>query len=197
MRRLIGSFEPAPAYVPDRDGSSRRGTRAQPRLPRIETLPEEDRSLLWVLFGDPSTRSLIVDWDLHARQSLAEFRASTTAVRDDPLMVAMVERLRGVSDEFDRWWAEHDVARFETRLRRFNNLRAGLLTFEYQRLPRRVAVADRRRATPRARRRFRQRLAVATTSSDRTGRLQRLAGRCDDVGVLTTTKLTRGCIRLP
>ena len=69
---------------------------AQTRLyPRIETLPEEDRSLLWVLFGDPSTRSLIVDWDLHARQSLAEFRASTTAVRDDPLMVAMVERLRG------------------------------------------------------------------------------------------------------
>ena len=47
-------------------------------------------------------------------------------------MVAMIERLRGASPEFDRWWAEHDVARFETRLRRFNHPIAGLLTFEYQ-----------------------------------------------------------------
>ena len=133
LRRLIEAFEPAPAYVLGPRWEFAAWNTAQTRLyPRIETLPEDDRSLLWVLFGDPSTRSLIVDWDLHARQSLAEFRASTTALRDDPLMVAMVERLRGVSDEFDRWWAEHDVARFETRLRRFNHPRAGLLTFEYQ-----------------------------------------------------------------
>jgi hypothetical protein len=44
----------------------------------------------------------------------------------------MVERLRTASAEFDRWWSEHDVARFETRLRRFNHPAAGLLTFEYQ-----------------------------------------------------------------
>ena len=47
-------------------------------------------------------------------------------------MVAMIERLRAASPEFDVWWAEHDVARFETRLRRFNHPVAGLLTFEYQ-----------------------------------------------------------------
>ena len=47
-------------------------------------------------------------------------------------MVGMIERLRAISADFDRWWAEHDVARFETRLRRFNHPQAGLLTFEYQ-----------------------------------------------------------------
>ena len=133
LRRLIAGFEPAPAYVLGPRWEFAAWNAAQARLyPPIETLPEENRSLLWVLFGDPSTRQLIVDWDLHARQALAEFRASTTAVRDDPLMVAMVERLRAVSVDFDRWWAEHDVARFETRLRRFNHPVAGLLTFEYQ-----------------------------------------------------------------
>jgi transcriptional regulator with XRE-family HTH domain len=133
LRRLIAAFEPAPAYVLGPRWEFAAWNAAQARLyPAIETLPDEDRSLLWVLFCDLSTRELIVDWDLHARQALAEFRASTTGLRDDPLMAAMVERLRTASDEFDRWWAEHDVARFETRLRRFNHPVAGLLTFEYQ-----------------------------------------------------------------
>jgi transcriptional regulator with XRE-family HTH domain len=133
LRRLIASFEPAPAYVLGPRWEFAAWNAAQARLyPPIESLPDEQRSLLWVLFCDSSTRELIVDWDLHARQALAEFRASTTALRDDPVMVAMIERLRTASTEFDGWWAEHDVARFETRLRRFNHPIAGLLTFEYQ-----------------------------------------------------------------
>jgi transcriptional regulator with XRE-family HTH domain len=133
LRRLIDAFEPAPAYVLGPRWEFAAWNAAQARLyPRIDTLAADDRSLLWVLFADPSTRELIVDWDLHARQALAEFRASTTALRDDPLMVAMIDRLGAASPEFACWWAEHDVARFETRLRRFNHPIAGLLTFEYQ-----------------------------------------------------------------
>jgi transcriptional regulator with XRE-family HTH domain len=133
LRRLVDAFEPAPAYVLGPRWEFAAWNAAQARLyPQIETLAAEDRSLLWVLFADPSTRELIVDWDLHARQALAEFRASTTALRDDPLMVAMIDRLGAASPEFTYWWAEHDVARFETRLRRFNHPIAGLLTFEYQ-----------------------------------------------------------------
>ena len=49
-------------------------------------------------------------------------------------MVELVERLSDASAEFRSWWPEHDVARFETRLRRFHHPRAGLLTFEYQQL---------------------------------------------------------------
>ena len=45
-----------------------------------------------------------------------------------------VERLESASTEFRTWWAEHDVARFETRIRRFDHPRAGRLTFEYQQL---------------------------------------------------------------
>jgi transcriptional regulator with XRE-family HTH domain len=133
LRRLIETFEPAPAYVLGPRWELAAWNAAQARLyPRIESLPVGDRNLLWVLFADPATRELIVDWDLHARQALAEFRASTTTLRDDPSLVALIERLRSASGEFDSWWAEHDVARFETRLRRFNHPVAGLLTFEYQ-----------------------------------------------------------------
>lgn len=135
LRRLIDEFEPAPAYVLGPHWEFAAWNAAQQRLyPPLTELTGIERNLVWVLFAHEGVRRLIVDWDLHARQALAEFRAATTAVRRDPLMIELVERLGAVSAEFRMWWPEHDVARFETRLRRFDHPRAGRLTFEYQQL---------------------------------------------------------------
>jgi transcriptional regulator with XRE-family HTH domain len=133
--RLIDALEPAPAYVLGPWWQFLAWNAAQARLyPTIDDLADGERNLLWVLFADPATRELIVDWDIHARQALAEFRAATTSLRHEPAVVELVERLGRCSDDFARWWAEHDVAHFETRLRRFVHPRAGVLTFEYQQL---------------------------------------------------------------
>ena len=57
LRRLIDAFEPAPAYVLGPRWEFAAWNPAQARLyPRIESLPDDDRTLLWVLFCDPSTR---------------------------------------------------------------------------------------------------------------------------------------------
>ena len=133
--RLIESMEPAPAYVLGPRWEFLAWNAAQARLyPGIADLCGHERNLLWVLFTDPYTRDLIVDWDIHARQTLAEFRAGTAALRHDPTLVELIDRLAERSDEFAAWWPEHDVAQFETRLRRFNHPAAGVLTFEYQQL---------------------------------------------------------------
>jgi transcriptional regulator with XRE-family HTH domain len=135
LRRLIDAFEPAPAYVLGPHWEFAAWNAAQRRLyPPVEQLDGIERNLIWVLFAHDAVRRLIVDWDIHARQALAEFRAATTAVRHDPVVVELVARLSEVSAEFRAWWPEHDVARFETRLRRFDHPRAGMLTFEYQQL---------------------------------------------------------------
>jgi transcriptional regulator with XRE-family HTH domain len=135
LRRLIDGFDPAPAYVLGPRWEFAAWNAAEARLyPRIERLGDAQRNLMWALFADPTVRQLIVDWDIHARQALAEFRAATIAVRHEPAMTALVDDLCRASEEFRRWWPEHDVARFETRLRRFNHPRAGLLTFENQQL---------------------------------------------------------------
>ena len=135
LRRLIEGFEPAPAYVLGPHWEFAAWNDAQARLyPPLDRLDGLERNLIWVLFAHAAIRELIVDWDIHARQALAEFRAATIAVRHDPEMVELVARLNDASSEFRQWWPEHDVARFETRLRRFNHPRAGLLTFEYQQL---------------------------------------------------------------
>jgi hypothetical protein len=133
--RLIESMEPSPAYVLGPRWEFLAWNAAQARLyPRIEELVGWRRNLLWVLFADPYTRELIVEWDLHARQALAEFRAGTTAMRHDAELTLLVDELTSQSEEFATWWPEHDVSQFETRIRRFRHPAAGELTFEYQQL---------------------------------------------------------------
>jgi transcriptional regulator with XRE-family HTH domain len=135
LRRLIDSLMPAPAYVLGPHWEFVAWNTAEARLyPRIAELEPPRLNLLWVLFCDLDTRSLIVDWDIHARQALAEFRSATSAVRHDDTMTTLVELLHAESDEFAAWWPEHDVSGFETRLRRFEHPAAGTLTFEYQQL---------------------------------------------------------------
>jgi transcriptional regulator with XRE-family HTH domain len=133
MVRLLDSLLPAPAYVLGPHWEFLAWNDAQARLyPRIAVLEPPRRNLMWVLFADPATQDLIVDWDIHARQALAEFRVATTPVRHDRAMRELVELLHDASDEFARWWDQHDVSGFETRLRRFRHPVAGDLTFEYQ-----------------------------------------------------------------
>jgi transcriptional regulator with XRE-family HTH domain len=133
--RLIDALMPAPAYVLGPHWEFVAWNDAQERLyPRLTELDGVRRNLLWVLFADESTRDLIADWDIHARQALAEFRSATSAVRHDPAMVELVALLSIESEPFAAWWPEHDVSGFETRLRRFHHPAAGELTFEYQQL---------------------------------------------------------------
>jgi transcriptional regulator with XRE-family HTH domain len=135
LRRLIDAFDPAPAYVLGPHWEFAAWNEAQARLyPGLRKLDGIERNLLWVLFAHDDVRRLIVDWDIHARQALAEFRAATIAVRHDAVMTELVGRLSEASAEFRAWWPVHDVSRFETRLRRFDHPRAGMLTFEYQQL---------------------------------------------------------------
>jgi len=133
--RLLDGLMPAPAYVLGPHWELLAWNDAQERLyPRLPALDGVRRNLLWVLFADESTRELIVDWDIHARQALAEFRSATSTVRHDPAMVELLETLSAESETFAAWWPEHDVSGFETRLRRFHHPSAGELTFEYQQL---------------------------------------------------------------
>ncbi|MEM1333906.1 MAG: helix-turn-helix transcriptional regulator [Actinomycetota bacterium] len=133
--RLLDALLPAPAYVLGPHWEFLGWNQAQLRLyPSLASLEPPRRNLLWVLFADPATRDLIVDWDIHARQALAEFRSATSTIRHDPAMTELVAILADESLEFAEWWPEQQVSGFETRLRRFRHPSAGELTFEYQQL---------------------------------------------------------------
>lgn len=132
-QRMLDGMDPAPAYLLGPTWEYLAWNASQAHLfPRIAELPPEERNLVWAVFALPETRTLIVDWPAEARRVLSQFRADIAPWRDEPAVVDLVARLRAASPEFDEWWVEHDVAGFETRLRRFDHPTDGPLTFEYQ-----------------------------------------------------------------
>jgi len=132
---LLDVLEPAPAYLLGPSWDYLAWNPAQADLfPPLAALEPRDRNLVWAMFAVPETRELLVDWENDARQVLSQFRAETTAIRDDPAVVEMVARLQVASPEFAAWWGQHDVAAFTTRLRRFRGPGQAVRVFEYQQL---------------------------------------------------------------
>ncbi len=132
---LLAALEPAPAYVLGPRWDVRAWNRAEARLyPPFDQLGPEELNLVWVMFAEPTIRTLLGDWEAEARQVLSLFRADTTPYREDREIVALVERLTETSPEFAAWWPRHDVAAFEERVRTFHHPIAGTLTFHNEQL---------------------------------------------------------------
>jgi transcriptional regulator with XRE-family HTH domain len=132
---LLATVEPHPAYVLGPRWDYLAWNRPHAALfPEIEHLPDAERNLVWVVFANKAARSLIVDWDDEARRVLSQFRAETTPFRDDPAVMALVERLTERSAEFSSWWPRHELAGAEGRLRRFDHPTIGPLCFDHQQL---------------------------------------------------------------
>jgi transcriptional regulator with XRE-family HTH domain len=133
--RLLDVVEPCPAYVLGPSWDYLAWNAAHRRLfPDIDSLGDGERNLVWTVFANPYARTLIVDWEAEARRVLSQFRADTVAYTDDPSVTALVGRLQEASAEFAAWWPRHDVAGFESRIRRFAHPLAGALTFEHLQL---------------------------------------------------------------
>lgn len=133
--RLLEGMEPAPAYLLGPTWEYLAWNESQATLfPPMPLLPAEERNLVWVMFALAETREFIVDWEPEARRVLTQFRADIVPWSTQPAVVELISRLRNVSPEFDSWWGDHDVAGFETRLRRFRHPDHGIATYEYQQL---------------------------------------------------------------
>jgi transcriptional regulator with XRE-family HTH domain len=102
--------------------------------PGLETIPLEDRNILWLAFTNAAFREVIVDWDDVAGRLVAEFRAAMAEHLDDLAWKALVARLHRASPEFSRFWERHDVHGIESRTKRALHPTAGLLSLDYTNL---------------------------------------------------------------
>ena len=74
----------------------------------LDTIPIEDRNLLWLLFTHPQWRAAVVDWE-DVDRVVAEYRAAMAEHLDDPAWKTLVTRLHRASPEFGAVWERHDV----------------------------------------------------------------------------------------
>jgi transcriptional regulator with XRE-family HTH domain len=135
VQALIDQLEPFPAMVV----SSRLDLLAYNRayasfFDDLETVPIEDRNILWLVFTHPQWQAAIVDWDDAVGRLVAEYRAAMAEHLDDPAWKALVARLHRASPEFTAVWERHDVQGVESRTKRAMHPTAGLLKLDYTNL---------------------------------------------------------------
>jgi transcriptional regulator with XRE-family HTH domain len=100
----------------------------------LDTMPTEDRNILWLAFTHPRWREVIVDWDDVTGRLVAEYRALMAEHLDDPAWKTLVARLHRASPEFTALWERHDVQGVESRTKRAMHPTAGLLLLDYTNL---------------------------------------------------------------
>ncbi|WP_404290610.1 helix-turn-helix transcriptional regulator [Glutamicibacter arilaitensis] len=102
--------------------------------PRIASLEETDRNLLWLVFTDDQLREMLPDWEAQSRSFVGSFRAETRGWLSPSGDSGIVARVSEASPEFAAIWKERDVAGFGTRERLFQHPDKGLTRYEQHNL---------------------------------------------------------------
>jgi hypothetical protein len=108
LQDLVDSQFPAPAILIDRRWDLVAWNASAEAVWNYSAIPPADRNVAWLTFH-PYLRDRLVDWPDHARRIVAELRAGSVALTDDPRFTAVMTRLRTTYPEVDRWWAAAEV----------------------------------------------------------------------------------------
>ncbi len=134
VRRLLETLGPhVPAFVFGRRMDVLAINRlAAALLIDFEALPPRDRNMLRFTFLHEPTRELYTDWEKVARENVRVLRLDAGRHPDDPLLAELVGELAVKSEEFRRWWAEHDVAERNHGTKRYHHPLVGDVTVDYE-----------------------------------------------------------------
>ncbi|MET9532376.1 helix-turn-helix transcriptional regulator [Streptomyces sp. NPDC006649] len=129
LRRLMDAFPAAVAYV-----VNRRLDVLASNAPAAALLSPlaDPRHMVRSLFCDPAARTLFVDWDDVARDTVAGLRLAYGHERHDPRTAALIDELLIGSEEFTELWARQEVGRLGSRFKTFQHPAAGRMTLSYQ-----------------------------------------------------------------
>ncbi len=134
IRRVLETLDDVtPAFVFGRRMDLLAANRlARALLGDFEALPPRDRNLLRFTFLDESARELYTDWEDVARDNVAILRLDAGRHPDDPLLTELVGELAVKSEEFRRWWADHNVRERTHGVKRYHHPMVGDLQVNYE-----------------------------------------------------------------
>ncbi len=132
MVMLVRAIDPMPAYVRNSRLDILAWNNAVADLfVDYAALPPRERNTLRLMFLYEPYRTLILDWEMVARGTLATFRAARARARDKAPFDRLVEELQDASAEFCAWWPDVDVRGFDEGSKRLRHPRMGLVDFIY------------------------------------------------------------------
>lgn len=91
---------------------------------------EPPPNLLRFVFQIPEARQFVIDWEVRAKRLVAEFRADCRSRLEEPELQRLVTELSQTSQEFDRFWKQHDVLERQGGQRQFSHPKRGLISYQ-------------------------------------------------------------------
>ncbi len=138
LRRLLDMAEGVPAYVIGRRGDILAWNRlAAALITDFGALPPAERNWGRLIFLNEDVQALFDDWTVKARETLAYLRLKAGEYPDDAELAALVGELSARSEDFRRWWADHDVKDKSNGRKIMHHPLVGELVLDYEsfRLP--------------------------------------------------------------
>ncbi|MGW0854136.1 helix-turn-helix domain-containing protein [Streptomyces sp. NPDC002690] len=132
MRQTLDALDAVPAYIIGR----RLDILAWNNLARaliadFPAIPAAGRNMARLVFLDGTSRDLYPDWEVKARDTVANLRLDAGRHRGDPLLSSLVDELTRGSADFRRLWADHDVRGRTRGRKRFVHPQVGELALDY------------------------------------------------------------------
>ncbi|MBV2155586.1 helix-turn-helix transcriptional regulator [Kitasatospora sp. SUK 42] len=107
---FLDSLRAAPAYLVGHGGAILAWNRLATRVfVDFAEVPEDRRTLGWVIFTNPRAREAYVDWPLKAHEAAAYLRNELGRHPHCPELTRQIEQLCCYSQEFDTLWRRHGV----------------------------------------------------------------------------------------
>lgn len=132
VRRTLTALEPNPAFVRGRHWDLLAYNRAwQSTLCYFPDEPAEGQNLLWSFFTRPEPRVRHPQWEIIGPSLVAQFRSIAARYPEDPKFRDLIERLSERSDQFRRWWAQHDVSDVTQGMKQFFHPELGELILDH------------------------------------------------------------------
>ena len=73
-------------------------------------MSEKERNAVWRCFCSVEYKSLLVNWEDHAKRLLAQFRGTTNRFIGEEWFGNLVNDLKNNSSEFSQWWRDQEIS---------------------------------------------------------------------------------------
>jgi transcriptional regulator with XRE-family HTH domain len=135
LQRMLHALTDQPAYILGRRWDVLCWNRAaEVVFGDYSKLVGDERNSVYMLFGNPDHRRLLVDWHDLAPIALGMFRAENAGHAGDPEYDRLVSTLMTCSPEFRYFWQKHDVSHYTAIHKRIHHPTADRMVFEYNSL---------------------------------------------------------------
>lgn len=131
LQRVLDQLEFTPAYIMGRRWDIIAWNNSATLVfGDFSSLHGAERNCLWQTFIG-SMRSIMLDWEKHAKAEVDTFRATRVKYSGDPWVEEFIEALKEASFEFRTWWSQHDVQDWNAGIKHFEHPSYGQLSFEH------------------------------------------------------------------